>query len=159
MRAQLHRLICWSIERVVAFEVIGGLRLYDLRYREDSVPAELLAAATDYLDRADERFGTLVREEIRMVVASAFQDSIYPAPRAYFTRLRGLEATSPLFLASRLVWVAACLRGVAASPAGTAARESLERTCTREQVAFLDSIGTHAGWIESLRQRIHDPKG
>jgi hypothetical protein len=145
----LHRLICWAIEYSQHAQQIGGLRLYNLRYDEDARPADVMRAATEYLDRADQGFRTLVHTEIRMVVASSFQESIYPSTGAYFTKFQKWEGGSPLFLASRLVWVAEYIRRARNGSADETVRR---RECTRTQLAFLDSVGEDATWIASLRK-------
>lgn len=148
MRTLLHRLICWTIERTQHGRVIGGLRLYNLRYDEDARLADVMLEAAGYLDRADRRFRALVDAEIKMVVASSFQESIYPSTRAYFTRFQRWGG-SPLFLASRLVWVAEYIRRARNGSADEAVRRD---ECTRTQLEFLDSVGEDAAWIASLRK-------
>lgn len=149
MRNLLHRLICWTITRTHRFKLIGGLRLYDLRYREDPTPTDAMLAAMLYFDRTDQRYGTLVRTEVRMVVASAFQESIYPSAGAYFTKFQKWEGNSPLFLASKLVWVAEYIRRARSGSADEIVRQ---RECTKTQLEFLDSLGEDAAWIASLRK-------
>ena len=155
MRTVIQRFICWAIETVLPVKLVGGMRVYDLRYSEDTVPTRVVDAAAKYFARADDRFRGLVSENLQMVVASGFQDAIYTSTGAYFTRLQGLEARSPLYFASRLVWVATYIRLVR-GVGGKSERRSTEVECAMEQLAFLDSVGEEAEWIKSLRDRLNE---
>jgi hypothetical protein len=149
-----QRFICWGVEKALQETRVGGISVYDLRDSQGGVPAQLMSGAATYLARAGDGFEKLVFQEIRMVVASRWQDSIYTSTGAYFTRLRGLEARSPLFLASRLVWIATYIGCVRARGRSRIQRRATEIECASAQLEFLDAVGEEAGWIQSLRGRL-----
>jgi hypothetical protein len=148
MRNELQKLVCWLMQTTQRAVVIDGMPVYDLRFREDDRPIHLTTGALKYLVRADPWFRSLVLAQVCMVVASTFQQSIYLATGAYFTKFKGWEGRSPLFFASRLVWVAEYRRRAAL---GRVNAEAL-RACTSMQLAFLDSVGEEPDWLASFRR-------
>jgi hypothetical protein len=148
MRNILQKVVCWLIKHTQNAVIIDGIRFYDLRFGEDGRTVELVRHASDYLRRADPRFRTLVLGQVRMLVASSFQQSIYLATGAYFTQFTGWEGRNPLFLASRLVWIAEYRRRVTSREDDVA----LGDACTSMQLAFLDSIGEEPDWLASFRR-------
>lgn len=153
-----QRLICWVIEKAITAQEINGIRLYDLRTDSDRPPAVIFVEAMKQLRNGGKHFEELVVQEISMVVLSSFAESIAPPCGAYYTRLPGRENSDPVYLASRLVWVARFIREYQHMGADRHLdRSRLERVSTREQIEFLDAVGEEAAWSESVRKRALEP--
>jgi hypothetical protein len=109
----------------------------------------------EYLDVAGAKYRQLVTDELELLAVSSFADSTMPSARTCFLRFQGRERSSPVYLASHLVWAAAFMRLLHSTnnEGRKLDRRALDSMSAVEQLRFLEAVGEDAPWVESIRAR------
>lgn len=156
MRLLLQRWVSWTIKIVAEKKDVRGLAAFDVRWQRDPHSFKHLDNAMVLLERVGSPHLDLVCNEVHAVFFTSYRSTILPGARAYFTPLAGYEGSSDVFLASRLVWIAAYMQSFlqALTSSATFDETMTERECLRLQLDFLDRLGERAGWVENLRSKL-----
>lgn len=159
MAGRLRRVLrAWVERRFVGFarlvgrvEDVGGVTVVVIGPRARAVDA--LARAMEVLAQVGDEFPRIVQREIDLISVHSTIESIVPFGRAYVSPILGLERTNPLYLASRLVWVAAYLRTFHERPTldWPGDLTAVEGAAFRAQLRFLEAAGAGPELMELMR--------
>ena len=153
LRARLERMTERTIRRLGRMEDAGGMAVAVLSDPDEAAALAALSHGVEMLAAGGEEWARLVRKEINLLALSSQGDSMLPFVRVFVTALPGRDRSDPLYLASRLVWVAAYFRSFneLPSPDGERDRRPMEARGFREQLRFLEAAGADAELLGLVR--------
>lgn len=131
---------------------VGGLILVDIRLpsEEQHVAAcAIVSDAVGNLGAATGDFGELVRKELDfMALTVEPKERVSANLRAYLTPLRGHEESNATYLAARLVYAAAFVRGWYGTPPGQrrGALTRIRQEAREQQLRFAEALPGGEEW-------------